>query len=132
MSYGEVFQQAEQEYSRFNFEHANTEILFQHFNDAEAECMSLLKRGKSGDRHLMALPAYDQCIRPAMFSICLTRDHIGHRAPSYILRVRELARGCGAAWLKTAGGGAYASPQPSPGGRERRLPFSLREKVGAP
>ena len=36
ISYGDVFLQAEQEYSRFNFEFADTEVLFRHFNDAEA------------------------------------------------------------------------------------------------
>src|ERR1700740_895335 len=41
ISYADVFLQAEQEYSRFNFEHANTETLFRHFSDAEAECGAL-------------------------------------------------------------------------------------------
>jgi glycyl-tRNA synthetase alpha chain len=108
VSYGDVFQQAEQEYSRFNFEHANTDILFQHFRDAEAECMALLERGASDDRHLMALPAYDQCIKAShVFNLLDARGAISvTERQSYILRVRELARGCGAAWLKTAGGGA--------------------------
>jgi glycyl-tRNA synthetase alpha chain len=108
VSYGDVFQQAEQEYSRFNFEHANTDILFQHFKDAEAECMSLLERGAAAERHLMALPAYDQCIKAShVFNLLDARGAISvTERQSYILRVRELARGCGAAWLKTAGGGA--------------------------
>src|SRR4051812_31216335 len=63
VSYGDVFLQAEQEYSRYNFEHADTAVLFQHFKDAEAECRSLLARGETGERHLLALPAYDQCIK---------------------------------------------------------------------
>ena len=36
ISYGDVFLQAEQEFSRHNFEHANTEMLFRHFTDARA------------------------------------------------------------------------------------------------
>ena len=48
MTYGDVFLQSEQEYSRFNFEYANTDVLFQHFKDAEAECRSLLERGDAG------------------------------------------------------------------------------------
>ena len=36
ITYGDVFKQAEQEYSRHNFEAANTDNLFQHFKDAEA------------------------------------------------------------------------------------------------
>ena len=108
VSYGDVFQQAEQEYSRFNFEHANTDILFRHFKDAEAECTALLERGAAGERHLMALPAYDQCIKAShLFNLLDARGAISvTERQSYILRVRELARGCGAAWLKTAGGGA--------------------------
>ncbi len=49
VSYGEVFLQAEQEFSRHNFEHANTEMLFRHFTDAEAECRALLAAGEAGD-----------------------------------------------------------------------------------
>jgi glycyl-tRNA synthetase alpha chain len=108
VSYGDVFQQAEEEYSRFNFEHANTEILFQHFKDAEAECRSLLKLGASGNRHLMALPAYDQCIKAShAFNLLDARGAISvTERQSYILRVRELAKACGEAWRNTAGGGA--------------------------
>ena len=50
--YGDVFLQAEKEFSAFNFEHANTEALFRHFTDAESECQSLI-----GAK--LALPAYD-------------------------------------------------------------------------
>ena len=107
VTYGDVFKQAEQEYSRYNFEHANTDALFQHFRDAEAECRSLLEKGE-GERHLMALPAYDQCIKAShAFNLLDARGVISvTERQSYILRVRELAKACGAAWLKTAGGGA--------------------------
>jgi glycyl-tRNA synthetase alpha chain len=107
VSYGDVFKQAEQEYSRFNFEHANTDVLFQHFRDAETECRSLLEKGE-GETHLMALPAYDQCIKAShAFNLLDARGVISvTERQSYILRVRELAKACGAAWLKTAGGGA--------------------------
>ncbi|MDE3175605.1 MAG: glycine--tRNA ligase subunit alpha [Pseudomonadota bacterium] len=107
ISYGDVFLQAEQEYSRYNFEHANTEALFRHFRDAEAECRSLLEKGE-GERHLLALPAYDQCIKAShAFNLLDARGVISvTERQSYILRVRELAKACGAAWLKTAGGGA--------------------------
>jgi glycyl-tRNA synthetase alpha chain len=108
ISYGDVFLQAEQEYSRFNFEYANTEILFQHFKDAEAECRSLLTKGDAGEKHRLALPAYDQCIKAShAFNLLDARGVISvTERQSYILRVRELAKACGGAWLKTAGGGA--------------------------
>jgi glycyl-tRNA synthetase alpha chain len=108
ITYGDVFRQAEQEYSRFNFEYANTAILFQHFKDAEADCQSLLELGDRAERHLMALPAYDQCIKAShAFNLLDARGVISvTERQSYILRVRELAKACGGAWLKTAGGGA--------------------------
>ncbi len=108
VTYGEVFKQAEQEFSRFNFEYADTSKLFRRFADAEEECFALLEKGKAGERHLMALPAYDQCIKAShAFNLLDARGVISvTERQGYILRVRELAKACGAAWLKTAGGGA--------------------------
>jgi len=108
VTYGEVFKQAEQEYSRHNFEYANTDMLFAHFKDAEGECRSLLGKGDAGDRHLMVLPAYDQCIKAShVFNLLDARGVISvTERQSYILRVRELAKACGEAWLKTEAGGA--------------------------
>jgi glycyl-tRNA synthetase alpha chain len=115
ISYGDVFKQAEEEYSRFNFEYADTALLFQHFKDAEAECRALLAKGAAGEgandnRHKLALPAYDQCIKAShAFNLLDARGVISvTERQSYILRVRELAKACGAAWLKTEGGGAAA------------------------
>lgn len=105
--YGDVFLQAEREYSRYNFEHANTDMLFQHFRDAEAECQALLEAGRNGDEdHLMVLPAYDQCIKAShVFNLLDARGVISvTERQSYILRVRELAKACCGAWLKTDGG----------------------------
>ena len=113
LTYNDVFQQSEQEYSRYNFEHADTAVLFSHFKDAEAECKALLAKGapeKSANdqRHQMALPAYDQCIKAShIFNLLDARGVISvTERQSYILRVRELAKACCAAWLKTDGGGA--------------------------
>ena len=107
VTYGDVFKQAEQEFSRHNFEYADTALLFQHFKDAEAECKALLAAGDRGERHAMALPAYDQCIKAShRFNLLDARGVISvTERQSYILRVRELAKACGQAWLKTAGGG---------------------------
>src|SRR5262245_64135783 len=38
VTYGEVFLQAEQEYSRYNFEQADAKLLLKQFRDAESEC----------------------------------------------------------------------------------------------
>jgi glycyl-tRNA synthetase alpha chain len=106
LNYGDVFLQAEREYSRYNFEHANTDVLLQHFKDAEAECQALLKKGEGKDGHQMALPAYDQCIKAShVFNLLDARGVISvTERQSYILRVRELAKACCAAWLTTDGG----------------------------
>ena len=110
VTYGDVFLQAEQEYSRYNFEHADTKMLLAHFRDAEVECKSLLAKGDDGERHLMVLPAYDQCIKAShLFNLLDARGVISvTERQGFILRVRELARGCCAAWLKTEAGGAHA------------------------
>ncbi len=115
ISYGDVFRQAEEEYSRYNFEAADVEILFQHFKDAETECKALLGKGDAGDRHQLVLPAYDQCIKAShIFNLLDARGVISvTERQSYILRVRELAKACGKAWLKTKAGGAVAEAMPS-------------------
>jgi len=112
VTYGDVFRQAEQEYSRFNFEHADVDLLKRHFEDAEMECRALLEAGDAGKgRHLMAMPAYDQAIKAShAFNLLDARGVISvTERQSYILRVRELAKACGAAWLKTEAGGAKAA-----------------------
>ncbi|MGB7770842.1 MAG: glycine--tRNA ligase subunit alpha, partial [Pseudolabrys sp.] len=112
VTYGDVFLQAEQEYSRHNFEHADTDMLFGQFRMAEAACRLYLERGWTVEgnrrRHLMALPAYDQCIKAShVFNLLDARGVISvTERQSYILRVRELAKACGEAWLATEGGGA--------------------------
>jgi glycyl-tRNA synthetase alpha chain len=108
VSYREVFLQAEQEYSRYNFEHADTNMLLQHFRDAEAECNALLAKGDNGGRHMMVLPAYDQAIKAShIFNLLDARGVISvTERQAYILRVRDLAKACCAAWLKTEAGGA--------------------------
>jgi glycyl-tRNA synthetase alpha chain len=112
VTYGDVFHQAEQEYSRHNFEYADTAMLFEQFKMAEAACKKYLadgyKAGHNQKRNLMVLPAYDQCIKAShVFNLLDARGVISvTERQSYILRVRELAKACGEAWLKTEAGGA--------------------------
>ena len=111
VTYGDVFLQAEQEYSRHNFEFSDTEMLFEQFRMAESACRKYLDAGwvTEGNtrRHLMALPAYDQCIKAShVFNLLDARGVISvTERQSYILRVRELAKACGEAWLATEAGG---------------------------
>ena len=111
ISYGDIFLQAEQEYSRFNFEFADTELLHRHFIDAERECAAILEAGRpqeKGGLHLCVMPAYDQCIKAShVFNLLQARGVISvTERQSYILRVRDLARRCGEAFLLTDAGGA--------------------------
>jgi glycyl-tRNA synthetase alpha chain len=94
ITYGDVFKRAEFEFSAYNFEHADTELLFRHFLDAEKECQALLARA-------LPLPAYDQCIKAShTFNLLDARGVISvtERA-AYIGRVRALAKGCCESWL---------------------------------
>ncbi|NMA96829.1 MAG: glycine--tRNA ligase subunit alpha [Phyllobacteriaceae bacterium] len=108
VTYGDVFLQNEQESSKYNFEAADTEILFRHFEDAEKECRAILAKGTDGNRQTMAIPAYEQVVKASHnFNMLDARGVISvTERQSYILRIRELAKACGEAWLQTAGGGA--------------------------
>ena len=111
VTYGDVFLQAEQEYSRYNFEYADTSILLRHFDDAETECRALLEHGAAGNDpqqvHKCVLPAYDQCIKAShVFNLLDARGVISvTERQSYILRVRNLSKMCGEAFLLTEAGG---------------------------
>ena len=93
VTYGDVFLRAEKEFSAYNFERAGTDILRRQFEDAEAECASLLEAG-------LVLPAYDQCLKGShLFNLLEARGVISvpERA-AYIGRVRALVKGCCEAW----------------------------------
>ena len=87
VTYGDIFHQNEVDYSRFNFERANTELLFGLFNSHEAEAAALSKAE-------LPLPAYDQVIKCShAFNLLDARGAISvtERA-AYIGRVRNLSR----------------------------------------
>jgi glycyl-tRNA synthetase alpha chain len=96
--YRDVFHENEKQFSAYHFEHASTDILFQHFKDAEYECRKLLAAR-------LPLPAYDQCIKAShTFNILDTRGVISvtERA-AYIARVRDLAKATCMQWLEMEG-----------------------------
>ena len=111
VTYGDIFQQTEREYSRWNFDVADTEILLRHFEDAEGECKRILEQEetdpKTGKKIIMAHPAYDQCIKAShVFNLLDARGVISvTERQSYILRVRALSKACGEAFLRTQAGG---------------------------
>ncbi|MDG2403857.1 MAG: glycine--tRNA ligase subunit alpha, partial [Paracoccaceae bacterium] len=114
LSYGDVFRQTEEEYARFNFDVADTEVLFRHFEDAEMECQNLLAQPpldpKTGKTIILAHPAYDQCIKAShLFNLLDARGVISvTERQAYIGRVRALAKQCADAFVRTEAGGHSA------------------------
>ncbi len=97
--YGDIFHRAEVEFSRWNFEVADTDSLLQHFKDSEEECTLLLAQN-------LALPAYDQCMKAShLFNLLEARGVISvTERQGYIARVRALAKGCCERWVGIASG----------------------------
>jgi glycyl-tRNA synthetase alpha chain len=100
--YGDVYLRAEREYSAFNFERADTAVLFRQFADAEAQCAALLAAEAP-----LALPAYDQVLKAShLFNLLDARGVISvTERQAYIGRVRALAKSCCDAWLAAAASG---------------------------
>jgi glycyl-tRNA synthetase alpha chain len=87
VSYGDVYHQNEVEQSRYNFELANTGMLFKHFEDYEKEAQDLIEAQ-------CVLPAYEMVMKAShAFNLLDARGAISvtERA-AYIGRVRSLAR----------------------------------------
>ncbi len=97
LTYGDVFLENEREQSAYNFEHADTEMLFRHFADAEKESGRMIEKK-------LPLPAYEQCIKAShAFNMLDARGVISvTERQSFILRVRTLAKACCEAWLEKA------------------------------
>ena len=85
--YGDVYRQNEVEFSRYNFEYADVDTLFRHFDDCERESKRLLELA-------LPLPAYDMALKAShLFNLLDARRAISvtERA-RYIGRVRALVR----------------------------------------
>jgi glycyl-tRNA synthetase alpha chain len=87
ISYGDIFHRAEYEHSKYNFECANVDMLFQSFDGYEKEAQSLMQEN-------LILPAYDYVLKCShAFNILDARGAISvtERA-RFIGRVRNLAK----------------------------------------
>jgi glycyl-tRNA synthetase alpha chain len=94
ISYGDVYHQNEVEQSKYNFELANVEMLFEHFGQFEAEAKRLTEGG-------LPLPGYEMVLKCShTFNLLDARGAISvtERA-AYIGRVRNLARGVSQAYF---------------------------------
>ena len=94
--YRDVYHQNEVEQSRYNFELSNTEMLFRHFSDFEAEAKRLIDAQ-------CVLPGYEMVLRAShTFNLLDARGAISvtERA-AYIGRVRALARAVAQAYYES-------------------------------
>ncbi len=101
LTYGDVFQENERQFSEFNFEIANTDMFRRWFEDAEAQCTTLLEAN-------LPLPAYDFALKAShAFNMLDARGVVSatERA-SYIAWVRDLTKGCAKAWVAIEGASA--------------------------
>ena len=99
VSYGDVFLENERQMSKWNFEVADTDALFDLFAKAEAECRNALDAG-------VPIAAYEQAVEAShVFNLLQARGVISvQERASYMGRVRDLARGsCEAHMAKEAG-----------------------------
>ena len=94
VSYGDVFLENERQFSKYNFEVADTAALFDGFVKAEAECQRCIEAE-------IPLAAYDQAIEAShLFNLLNARGVISvQERQAYIGRVRDLAKGSCAAWM---------------------------------
>lgn len=92
--YRDVFHQNEVEQSTYNFEHANTELLFSNFDSFEAECLKLVELN-------LPLPGYEMVMKAShAFNLLDARGAISvTERQGYILRVRTMARSIAQCYL---------------------------------
>ena len=95
ISYGEIFHQAEVEFSTFNFEEANVEKLLMFFDTYEAEALRLVERE-------LILPGYDYCLKCShTFNLLDARKAISvNERTRYIGRIRTIARKVAEAYVR--------------------------------
>ncbi len=95
VTYGELFHDAEVQFSKYNFESADVAMIRSMFAAREDECRALLAGG-------LALPAYDACMRTShLFNVLDARGALSvAERTGYIGRVRGLARGCADAYVE--------------------------------
>lgn len=94
ISYGEIFHQAEVEFSTFNFEEADVDKMIDFFNSYETEAEKLI--GKD-----LVLPAYDYCLKCShIFNLLDARKAISvAERTRYIGRIRNIVRNVAEAYV---------------------------------
>ena len=95
IKYGDVYRQNEVDYSHYNFEVADTEMLYNLFDSYEKEANRVLEKG-------LVQPAYDYALKCShTFNLLDARGAVSvTERQSFIARVRQLAKGCALAYVK--------------------------------
>jgi len=95
ITYGDIHHQSELEFSTYNFEKADVEMLFNLFKMYEKESVRLIEKG-------LVLPSYDYCLKCShTFNLLDARRAISvTERVSFIGRVRNLARLAAEGYLK--------------------------------
>ncbi|GAB1402747.1 glycine--tRNA ligase subunit alpha [Elusimicrobiota bacterium] len=98
VTYGDVHLEDEKQWSKYNFEIANTEMLLKHFNDWETEAKKLVETN-------LVLPAYDAVMKCShLFNMLDARSAISvSERVNYVLRVRTLAKMVAEGYVKLLG-----------------------------
>ena len=95
IKYGDVYRQNEIDYSHYNFEVADTEMLYYLFDSYEKEANRVLEKG-------LVQPAYDYALKCShTFNLLDARGAVSvTERQSFIARVRQLAKGCALSYVK--------------------------------
>jgi glycyl-tRNA synthetase alpha chain len=104
-SYGDVFLDAEQQFSAYELDVADVEVAKRQFEDMERQAPRILAaRGRQGQK--LVLPAYDHVLKAShLFNILDARGAIAvAERQSYIGRIRDLCRMCAEAYVEQQGG----------------------------
>ncbi|HEY5411434.1 MAG TPA: glycine--tRNA ligase subunit alpha [Caulobacteraceae bacterium] len=105
--YGDVFLENEQQFSAYELDVADVEVIKRQFEDMEREAPRILaSRGRQGQQ--LVLPAYDHVLKAShLFNILDARGAIAvAERQSYIGRIRDLCRLCAEAYVAQQGGNA--------------------------
>jgi glycyl-tRNA synthetase alpha chain len=135
VAYGEVRLADELQFSVYNFEKADVEKAWKHFELSESECKVLLNdypatKGKEAKKRFPLLAAYDLCLKCShLFNILDARGAISvTERVGVIARVRALAVGIAKAWVdqqQEAAGEGSSEPEPASDSAESELSKAL-------
>lgn len=109
VTYGDLFHDAEVQFSRYNFEVVDVDMIRAIFMAREGECRMLLEQR-------LVLPAYDACMQTShLFNVLDARGALSvAERTGYIGRVRGLARGCADAYVARRGKLGFPLLRPAP------------------